>query len=166
METHKTIGILSDTHLHSKRKSLPAQIFSSFSDCDLIFHAGDILDMGVIQRLGEIAPTFAVAGNNDPPELLKELGDIQYCLLNNFKAVLCHGHQGKGTAVQNIFALSKRVKADLFIFGHSHKPMIHQQNGLWFINPGSPTNKRMEPFYSLVKLHLKSGEIHPELIRW
>lgn len=47
----KRIGILSDTH-----SCWDERYAVHFKDCDEIWHAGDIGDMGIVRRLQEIAP--------------------------------------------------------------------------------------------------------------
>ena len=54
------IGVISDTH-----GLFDQSIVSIFEGVDAIIHAGDIGKLEVIDRLEEIAPVFAVEGNND-----------------------------------------------------------------------------------------------------
>ena len=35
--------------------------------------------------------------------------------------------------------------ADLVVFGHSHIPLDHTENGQRIFNPGSPTDRRRQP---------------------
>ena len=56
----KRIGLISDTHglIHPR-------VFSFFKDCDEIWHAGDIGNIEVLDRLKEFKPVRAVYGNID-----------------------------------------------------------------------------------------------------
>ena len=54
------IGLLSDTH-----SVLDDQILEDFSECDEIWHAGDIGSMEVLERLEAFRPIRAVYGNID-----------------------------------------------------------------------------------------------------
>jgi uncharacterized protein len=54
------IGLLSDTHSY-----LDESIFSYFAECDEIWHAGDIGDPQVAERLEAFRPFRAVFGNID-----------------------------------------------------------------------------------------------------
>ena len=38
--------------------------------------------------------------------------------------------------------------ADVILFGHSHLPFVARRGRLVIANPGSPTDKRMNPLYS------------------
>jgi len=55
------IGVVSDTHVGGRIKSLPKELLDGLRGVDLIIHAGDILKDFVIYELEEIAPVEAVA---------------------------------------------------------------------------------------------------------
>jgi len=59
------IGLISDTHIPEARAELWPQVFTAFAGVDLIFHAGDIHNLEVIDQLSGIAPTFVARGNGD-----------------------------------------------------------------------------------------------------
>lgn len=44
----KTVGLISDTHIPSKAKSIPKQVFTVFANVDYIIHAGDLVELSVI----------------------------------------------------------------------------------------------------------------------
>ena len=56
----KKIGLLSDTHSY-----LHPKVFEHFSDCDEIWHAGDIGNVSIINELSNFKYTRAVYGNID-----------------------------------------------------------------------------------------------------
>lgn len=153
------IGLISDTHLLPSSKPLPDIVFKSFENCDLILHAGDILCSDVLDSLAGLATVEAVAGNNDPDDLHRLLGEKKIIQANGKRICLAHGHDGYGSAVQNIKRLSARTDADVFVFGHSHEPIHLQKNGLHFINPGSAVQRRRQPFCSVALLEI-SESIH------
>jgi hypothetical protein len=37
---------------------------------------------------------------------------------------------------------------DMVCYGHSHIPECVQEAGVWYLNPGSPTDKRRMPDYT------------------
>ena len=63
------IGVLSDTHIPTRARCLPPEIFTVFKNVELILHAGDLVDPLVLSELETLAPVQAVAGNMDPPGL-------------------------------------------------------------------------------------------------
>jgi len=151
---HMRIGIISDTHIPSRARELPEFVVPAFSGVDLILHAGDINDYSVLRALNAIAPTEAVAGNTDPPGLVESLGMDRILTVAGYRIGLTHGHLGQGRTTPdrafNIF----RGKADVIVFGHSHQPLQAEKNGVLLLNPGSPTDKRRQPKFSLAILSL------------
>lgn len=145
------VGVLSDTHIPKKAKALPDEVLRGFEGCSLILHAGDIMERGVIARLEQIAPVMAVAGNNDPPDLLEELGLTKIVEFEGIKIGLTHGHKGgRGTTMDRAIRTFQGV--DCIVFGHNHFPYNAIQDGVLIFNPGSPTDKRRipQPSYGLL----------------
>lgn len=143
------IGLVADTHL-SRMRPLPESLVEGLSGCDVIFHAGDIVRPWVLEMLSGIAPVHAVYGNNDElaPELVRELSFERYFRSGEYRIGLIHGHHHAGgvrsTARQYVLDRMRGV-VDWAVYGHSHKPMIEEREGLWMINPGSPTQPRWAP---------------------
>ena len=54
----KIIGLLSDTHSY-----LHPKIWNHFKDCDEIWHAGDIGNIEIFNKLQKFKPLRAVYGN-------------------------------------------------------------------------------------------------------
>lgn len=57
----------------------------------------------------------------------------------------------------------KDDKIDIIIFGHSHQPVIKTINKTLMLNPGTPTSKRKERWYSVIILELSKGYINAQL---
>jgi len=148
------IGIISDTHIPSRARELPDFVAQTFAGVDLILHAGDVNDYSVLGALSAIAPTQAVAGNTDPPGVVESLGHELLLTLAGFRVGLTHGHLGRGRTTPDRAYNTFRNKADVIIFGHSHKPSQEMREGVLLLNPGSPTDKRRQPMHSLAILSL------------
>ena len=67
------IGVISDTHIPRAAQKIPDEIYNAFRDADLILHAGDLLNISVLEELNKIAKTEAVYGNMDEPEVQRSL---------------------------------------------------------------------------------------------
>ena len=52
-ENKVKIGVLSDTHISGFDQNLKKIIDEHFSDVDLIFHAGDLVDLCVLDLFGD-----------------------------------------------------------------------------------------------------------------
>ena len=128
------IGVISDTHgLFDK------SVASIFDGVELIIHAGDIGKLEVITSLEEIAPVLAVEGNNDsfglfPIERAEELSNNLVLIRHIFGEL----HQLRASDKEMV----KRVRPDVVIFGHSHRPYQQMLGETLLFNPGSAGPRR------------------------
>jgi putative phosphoesterase len=107
---------------------------------DAILHAGDIGDFGVLDRLAEVAPVFAVRGNID--EHARELPDVLILDLvegtaRKLRLMLVHIAVFGPKLRADVARLATREGASLVVCGHSHVPFIGRDRGLGVFNPGS-----------------------------
>jgi uncharacterized protein len=156
------VGVLSDTHVPAIAQSLPAVIFDIFQGVDLILHAGDIVEMSVLDELGAIAPVEAVAGNMDGSDIHLNLPYKKIIPLGKFNAGLIHGKYR--IDIQREMIRKEFDDVDLIVYGHSHTPFWGKVNGVYFLNPGSPTDKRHAPYNSVALLEV-GDELRAEIIR-
>src|SRR5664280_558794 len=63
--SYMLIGVISDTHIPERADKIPEAVFEVFKDVEMIFHAGDLVSMDVLQDLENLAPTMCVQGNMD-----------------------------------------------------------------------------------------------------
>ena len=71
-ENKVRIGVLSDTHVYGFDRHLKQIVDEHFSDVDLIFHAGDLVDLSVLELFGE-KDVKAVFGNMDGRRVREQL---------------------------------------------------------------------------------------------
>lgn len=143
------IGIVSDTHMPAKAKALPDIMLRAFKDTDHIIHAGDIQCADVLSSLSALAPVTAVAGNTDPPELKSVLGEKKVIEFGGFRFGVFHGHGEKGKTMDRAIERFRDDGVDCIVFGHSHIPYCAYHGCVLLFNPGSPTDKRRNRYYSL-----------------
>jgi uncharacterized protein len=158
--------LVGDTHLPRVGDALPEPLVRALAGADLVLHAGDITEPFVLDLIAEHAPVEAVAGNNDGPELTARLGSERVVEIGGLRIGLTHGHRGPGRttperARRRFAATDGRV--DAIAFGHSHAPMIRRDDGLWLLNPGSPTDRRRAPNFSYLRLEIEDGVLRPML---
>ena len=84
------IALVSDTHIPSNLARLPDELITQLAGVDAILHAGDIVSSSVLETLSAIAPTTAVAGNMDPPEVAHALSDRELVQLEG-RTIGLHG---------------------------------------------------------------------------
>ena len=107
---------------------------------DAILHAGDIGELGVLERLAEVAPVFAVRGNIDTrdnalPDLLTldVLAGDQLRLRILLVHIAVYGPKLRA----EIARAAQAEQASLVVCGHSHVPFIGRDRGIAVFNPGS-----------------------------
>lgn len=130
MSTTIKIGLISDTHGH-----LPQAVSRLFKNTDAIIHAGDIGGQSILRQLEKLAPVTAVRGNSDSGLVAAFLEDMEFLSLNGHNLAVMHKQD------QALTLMNKNFK-DVIIFGHTHNPEIFKDQGILFINPGSPSQPR------------------------
>ena len=94
-------------------------------------------------------PMEQVPGNCDfrPGEAAEKLvfwGDL--------RVVLCHGHTyGVKHSMMSAGYAATEKEADIFLFGHTHRPMWDQRGRTLFLNPGS-IGKGLKPTYGVLRI--------------
>lgn len=159
------IGVVSDTHIPVSACELPAELIKALACCDLILHAGDLIDMCVLEQLRKITRVEAVYGNMDPHKVRAVLTDKKIMDISGKKICLTHGY-GKS---ENLIELLKKEfslqKPDIIVFGHSHAPVNEYVDGILFFNPGSPTDTVFAPYRSYGIIEIKEGKIDAQIHR-
>jgi hypothetical protein len=110
-----------------------------FRDVDLILHAGDLVDIRVLDAFTG-KDVKAVCGNMDPLSVRKSLPDRLILSINNYSVGLIHGW-GIPFGIENKI-LNKIGHVDCLVYGHTHRAVNEVKNGILFFNPGSATDKR------------------------
>jgi putative phosphoesterase len=166
------IGIISDTH---GSLSCWQKVMSTiFQDVDLIIHAGDLLYHGPRNPLPEdyqpralaeavnnlAVPLVIVRGNCDAEvdqmmihwPLQSPYAFIQ---IENLRILVNHGHT---LSLNEREAQAQKYKVHLFVFGHTHIPLLEKREGVIYLNPGSLSlpKDNWEPTVAL----LENGVVH------
>jgi putative phosphoesterase len=152
------VAVLSDTHSPRFWKGCPPTVAHHLTRADLILHAGDVCTADVLDELAGYAPVRVVLGNNDRPEVAAwgapETLELE---LEGLRVAMVHD---SGPAGGRVARLRRRFPtADLVVFGHSHIPMDRSEDGLRIFNPGSPTDKRRQPYGTLGELTVVDGTL-------
>lgn len=149
---------LSDTHGPRRWKSCPARVAEQLRDADLILHAGDVCIVAVLAELAGYAPVRAVRGNNDGPEVAAWGAPATLELdIAGLPVAMVHD---AGPAAGRPARLRRQFPAArLVVFGHSHIPLDHTENGQRIFNPGSPTDRRRQPRGTIGLLDISGGRL-------
>ena len=139
-------------------KKLPERLRKELDQTDLILHTGDWQTLDVVEELSGYAPIRGVHGNADGDEIQQLFPEKLTIEMPNLRIGLTHGHgKGKTTEKRSIDAF-KDEPIDLLIYGHSHIPVYKKVDDLVLFNPGSPTDKRRQPYYSFGVLENRNGK--------
>lgn len=143
------IGIIADTHIPDRAKEIPQQILDDFKKVDMIIHAGDFVELALLDKLKTICTCVeAVWGNMDSQELKNKLPEKEIIKVGNFKIGIMHGSGSPHMLIERLSSVFKNDGVNLIIFGHSHSALNVKRGDIVFFNPGSPTDKIFSPYNS------------------
>ncbi len=150
------IGLLSDTHGHIDEKML-----KFFENVDEIWHAGDVGDILVLDKLKKEKSIRAVYGNIDNQIIRHEYPETAIFNVENIKVMLTHIGGYPKRYAPNIKKLLLSEKPKLFISGHSHilKVIYDKELELLHINPGAAGIYGMHLVRTMVRFTIDNTDI-------
>ena len=138
---HK-IGLISDTH-----GLLRPEAVKALRGSELIIHAGDVGDSGILATLREIAPVVAVRGNIDTQDWALSLPETAVAEAGSVNIYVLHD-------VKTLDLDPNAAGFHFVISGHSHKPAHTVRKGVIYINPGSAGPRRFHLPITIARLDL------------
>ena len=146
------IAVLLDTH-----NLLRPEVIEIIKSSNAVIHGGDINSQGVLDEIKSVmkpnAQLFVIRGSNDkewaenlPVSLEFELGGLKFFLTHNRKDI------------------PQDIKADIIIFGHSHKYCEENIGGQLWLNPGSCGRKRFNLPITMAVMNVNDNEYSIEKI--
>ena len=143
------LAILSDTH-----GLLRPAVLEHLRDADAILHGGDINKPETVEQLRQFAPLYVVRGNNDkawaeaiPHHRTVTLGGVTFCMVHNKKEVP-----------------ADLGGVDVVVFGHSHKYVQEERDGILWLNPGSCGPRRFHQEITMMTAEIRDGKLRVEKI--
>ena len=143
------LAILSDTH-----GLLRPEVAEHLKTADAILHGGDVNKPGIVDQLERYAPLYVVRGNNDkewaeqiPHDLTITLGGVTFYLVHNKKEVP-----------------ADLTGVDAVVFGHSHKYLLEERDGVLWLNPGSCGPRRFHQEITMMMAEVENGTLQVEKI--
>jgi len=144
------IGVISDTHIPERAQKVPEGALRAFRGCDMIIHAGDLVDVRVFDELVKVCPDVkGVAGNMDQAAIRKKFPEKVVMKVGKFMIGVKHGFGPPDKLLELMRESFKQDNVDVVIFGHSHQPLVLRQEGILFFNPGSATDDIFAPYKSV-----------------
>ena len=143
------LAILSDTH-----GLLRPEVAERLKTADAILHGGDVNKPGIVDQLERYAPLYVVRGNNDkewaeqiPHDLTITLGGVTFYMVHNKKEVP-----------------ADLTGIDAVVFGHSHKYLLEERDGVLWLNPGSCGPRRFHQEITMMMAEVSGGRLRVEKI--
>jgi putative phosphoesterase len=141
----------------TRARALPEQVWSAVDAADIVVHAGDWVEVGMLEAIeARAARVIGVHGNNDDAALRRRLPEIARETIDGVRVAVVHetgASRGREQRCDDRFP-----DTDLLVFGHSHIPWdTTTARGLRLLNPGSPTDRRRQPTCSYMTVQLESG---------
>jgi putative phosphoesterase len=141
------IGLVSDTH-----GLVRSALFDALAGVSQILHAGDVGGRSVLDELRAIAPVRAVYGNVDHPgppleaQIRVEAGGLTIDVT--------HGHELGSPSPGRLLEI---YSADVVVFGHTHRALVHRNGGRLVVNPGAAGPRRFDVKPSVALLTITAG---------
>ena len=146
------IGLISDTHGLLRPEALDA-----LAGVSLIVHAGDVGRGGILDRLGELAPVFAVRGNNDVTGAEADLPDTQLVETAGIRLLVTH-------ELNDALASEAHSSVCVVVTGHSHRPLIDERDGRLYVNPGSAGPRRFRLPVTVARISVDGESVEAEIV--
>lgn len=147
---------MSDTHSY-----LHPQVFKYFEEVDEIWHAGDIGNVELADKLENFKPFRAVFGNIDGADIRIRYPEILRFNLEGVEVMMTHIGGYPGKYAPGVKEQLKQHPPKLFICGHSHilKVMPDAALRLLHMNPGACGQQGWHKVKTLLRFQLEAGNI-------
>jgi putative phosphoesterase len=151
--------LIADTHIPRRARDLPPRLWDEVGAADVVVHAGDWVVPELLDELeARAAQLVACWGNNDGSALRARLPERADAVLDGLHLTVVHE---TGAAAGREARMSRLYPdSDVLVFGHSHIPWdTTTPTGLRLLNPGSPTDRRRQPFCSYMTASVDNGAL-------
>lgn len=147
--------LLADTHVPKRARDLPAPVWDAVAAA--VVHAGDWVDVALLDELERRSRRLlACWGNNDGPRLRARLPEVARAEIGGVRFAVVH-ETGDARGREDRCAAAY-PDTDVLVFGHSHIPWdTTTTTGLRLLNPGSPTDRRRQPYCTYLTLDADAG---------
>ena len=152
-----SLVLTSDTHVPQRARDLPHSLWTAIEAADVVVHAGDWVDAALLDKVeARSKRLIGVYGNNDHGTLRERLPEVARAEIEGVRIAVVHETGDKKGREARCAA--RFPDADLLVFGHSHIPWdTTATTGLRLLNPGSPTDRRRQPFATYMTAAVDDG---------
>jgi hypothetical protein len=115
-----------------------------------------------LAELESLGPVRAVHGNVDEPALRTVLDERLVVGVAGVRIGMIHD---PGPARNRETRLIDEFPGcGAIVYGHTHAAQVESRDGVWILNPGSPTERRRAPGRTMLELVVADGQLAPTLI--
>ncbi len=156
--------VIADTHLPKRAKDLPAEVWAEVDKADVVIHAGDWVDVSLLDELEARARRLiGVYGNNDHGALRERLPEVARVEIEGLHLGVVH--ETGATKGREARCAAQFPDLDVLVFGHSHIPWdTTAPSGLRLLNPGSPTDRRRQPTCTYMTAAVSDGALQDVIL--
>ncbi len=147
------VGLISDTH-----GLLRPEARAFLRGSDFIVHAGDICDQRILEELAGLAPLTAVRGNNDKGPWTQRLQETEILQVGEVLIYAIHD-----LAQLDIEPVAAGVR--VVVSGHTHSPLVEEQNGVLYVNPGSSGPRRFKLPVAVAELLVDGRSVSARIVQ-
>ena len=144
------ILIVSDTHGIDEGIEEAISLSRPF---DMLIHCGDVEGREYYIEALSDTTCCIIAGNND---YFSDLDREVTLTLEGKHILVTHGHSyGVSMDIAGLVEEAVYRECDIVLFGHTHKPLVTNRNGVLVVNPGSlayPRQPGRRPSYAIMTL--------------
>jgi putative phosphoesterase len=150
---------MADTHVPKRARDLPAELWDAVETADLVIHAGDWVEVALLDELeARSRRLLACWGNNDGPALRARLPEVARETVGGVRLAVVH--ETGPAAGREARCSAAYPDTDVLVFGHSHIPWdTVTDTGLRLLNPGSPTDRRRQPHCTYLTATAADGRL-------
>jgi len=151
--------LLADTHVPKRARDLAPSVLNAVESADVVIHAGDWVSWEVLDALEARATrVIGVWGNNDGDDLRMRLPEVARETIDGVRFAVVHETGESTKREQRMDDLYPDT--DVLVFGHSHIPWdTVTPGGLRLLNPGSPTDRRRQPYRTFMTAVASDGQL-------
>ena len=146
------VGIISDTH-----GLLRPEAVAFLQGCNHIIHGGDICDQSTLERLSAIATVTAVRGNNDKGAWAEKLAETELVQIGEVFIYAIHD-------LGQIDIEPGAAGIQVVVSGHTHKPLIEETAGVFYVNPGSSGPRRFKLPISVAEIIISGSSVSARIV--
>lgn len=151
--------LISDTHVPKRARNLPPPVWDEVARADVVLHAGDWVEVALLDELARRAKRLVACwGNNDGADVRARLPERADVTLGGVRFTVTHetgASSGRDARMARLYP-----DTDVLVFGHSHIPWDSTAStGLRLLNPGSPTDRRRQPYCTYMTAVVSGGEL-------